>query len=186
MLEHNGKMYARVTEILSSFNDFGHINPDVLANKARIGTDVHKAIANDIEGDFPFVSRECERYFHSYSLWRAALNPTFIQSEQRYFCDIKMITGQIDCLVKFPDKFELPILVDFKTSSAESKETWPMQAHLYRYLLLVNNILVSDRFLFIKLNKFGGLPEVFSYQYDHNIQAKCMQAVHDFWEKNNK
>jgi hypothetical protein len=181
MIEHNGKNYARVSDILSPFNDFSSIDPAVLANKARIGTEVHQAIADDINDEFPIPGPGCLGYFNSYLRWKGQLNPKFLQSEQRYFCDKKMISGQIDCLVDFGLISGLPTLIDFKTSAQESLETWTMQAHLYNHLLAENGIEVNPTFLFIKLNKEGKLPDVFSYHYSQNIRNKCYNAIDKFW-----
>lgn len=186
MIEFNGKKYARVTEILSPYADFSHIKPEVLANKCRIGTEVHSCIEDDIKGDFPCPSPDCAGYFESFCKWRDHLKPEFIASEQRYFCDKRMITGQIDCLVKFEgDKLNLPVLVDFKTSAQESKETWPMQAHMYNYLLASNGIVVGPGYLFIKLDKNGAMPTVFRYMWNSNSHNKCMLAIDIFWQNHN-
>lgn len=186
MIEHSGKTYARVSDIIRPFSNFGHINPDVLANKARIGTEVHQAIADDINEEFCVVDQDSCGYFYSYCKWRGTLNPKFLASEQRYFCDKKMLTGQIDTLINLPNEMDLPTLVDFKTSAQESKETWEMQAHLYNYLLESNGIKVAPRYLFVKLNKMGSLPQVFSYTWNSNTHAKCMKAIEDFWKSDKK
>ena len=183
MIEMNGKKYARVTEILKPFADFSHIDPLVLDNKARIGTQVHQAISCELKGDFPWVNNDSIGYFESYLKWRTRIQPEFIVSEGRYFDDKKMITGQIDALVQFAENPNVPILVDFKTSAQESKETWPMQAHLYAYLLEVIGIKSSSTYHFVKLSKNGALPHIFEYKFDRNIHNKCMKAIDDFWEK---
>lgn len=184
MIEHNGKMYARVSEILSPFNDFSKIDPSVLANKAKIGSCVHQAIADDIKGEFPAVGEEAIGYFESYEAWRLQIKPTFLKSEIRYLDQDLMLTGQIDALIDIPNKSMLPTLVDFKTSAQESREVWPMQGHLYGYLLFKNGIMVEPRYLFVRLNKYGNLPDVFEYHYSANTYARCMDAVENFWKKN--
>ncbi len=181
MIVHNEKRYARVSEVLSCFSDFSHIDPEVLQNKANIGTKVHKAIEDDIGDVFPTLDARTIGYFESYKAWKQETSPKFDKSEQRFYCHEKMITGQIDSLVHYGWSFQVPVMVDFKTSVQESKVVWPMQAHLYAYLLAVNGISVQPRYLFIKLNKFGKLPEVFEYFWDPNIHAKCMD---EFWKKN--
>ncbi len=180
MLEHNGKMYARVSEILQPLNSFDHINPFILSRKAEIGTIVHKAINDEILQEFPYVPKNCEGYFESFCKWKQALNPEFIETEKRYFCEDKMICGQIDALIQFPHS-DLPILVDFKTSAVESPVVWPMQAHLYYYLLEKNKIPISKKYLFVKLNKMGHYPLVFQYYFDAQIQSNCMAKIRDFW-----
>jgi len=185
MLEHNGRKYARVSDIIRPFSNFGHIDPIVLANKARIGTAVHQCIEEDLKGGFAIPEDDEEGYFNSYLKWMAHIKPTFVQFEQRYFCDDLMLTGQIDGLVRLPGE-ELPILLDFKTSANESPITWPMQAHLYSYLLHVNDVAAGLRFLFLKLDKHGQLPIAFSYHYDQKIHNKCMKSIEEFWNNEKK
>lgn len=185
-IHENGKKYARVTDILRPFADFSHIDPAVLENKARIGTNAHEAIEDDIAGDFPVPGSCAFGYFKSYLEWKKHLRPHFVQSEKRYFDDARMITGQIDALVILNPKDIIPTLIDFKTSSVESKDTWPMQAHLYAYLLKSNNIEVQPRFLFVKLDKYGSIPKVFPYQWNENTHSRCMGAIDSFWSNETK
>ena len=180
-LRYNGKIYGRVSGVIRPFSDFSRIDPNVLANKARIGTEVHAAIADDINGDFGVVGADGKGYFDSYLKWKEALNPVFSQSEMRYFCDDKMLTGQIDCLAYLSSGINLPALIDFKTSAQESKETWEMQAHLYNYLLAKNGITVALTYRFVKLDKNGALPKVFCYLWNDKINSKCMKAIDNFW-----
>ena len=185
MLEFNGKLYARVSEVISPFANFQGIPKEVLDNKAALGTRVHHAIQNEIEGNFPVVGLQEQPYVQSFEKWRHYLHPTFLKTEVRCYCNKKMLTGCIDALVKLEGE-EKAVLVDWKTSVNESPITWPMQAHLYYYLLKETGIEVSDRFLFIKLNRSGDLPRVFQYNLDTNILKSCLQSVDDFWERNGK
>lgn len=184
MYEYEGKRYARVTEILGTLSDFSHIDEKVLANKARIGTEVHDGIADAIMGGFPVVGADGIGYFESFCKWRDCLKPEFVQSEKRYYDHERRITGQIDALVRLSGSDELPILIDFKTSVSESKVVWPMQAHLYAHLLAINGHKVQPRFLFIRLDKKGGLPNVHSYDWDANIHARCLKAIDEYWSTN--
>lgn len=178
---YNGKEYARVSQIISRYSDFSHIDPEVLNRKAQMGTEVHEAINDDINMKFPVVSSSCQGYLDSYLEWKNRTEPVFLKSESRYFDDKMMITGCIDALAVFQGSSE-PVLVDFKTSAQESREVWPMQAHLYDYLLRCNGIDPDTRFLFVKLDKWGKLPMVFEYKYDKNIMAKCMEAIDLYWK----
>ena len=171
----DGKEYARVSEILAPFNDFSAIDPEVLANKCRIGTQVHEAIAAEIAGEFPILAEDSWGYFKSFLRWLDEMNPFFEQSEQRYFSKRYTMTGQIDALVSIGTQL-YPTLIDFKTSAQEST-TWRLQAHMYGLLLGESEIKHQPRYLFIKLDKMGGLPQVFQYKYDSNVMAKCLNAI---------
>jgi hypothetical protein len=184
MLSHNGKNYARVSEVISPFADFSGIDPEVLDRKARLGTQVHEIIKDDIDGKFPIVTPDSLGYFQSYEKWTENVRPVFLESETRYYDEAKMLTGCIDALVKLHGEEEA-VLVDFKTSAQQSPITWPMQAHLYQHLLKVNGKPTAPRFLFLKLDKTGALPQVFQYKFDPNILRKCYQAIEDFWGKYN-
>jgi hypothetical protein len=184
MIEYNGKQYARVTEILSGLSDFSHIPAAVLKNKQDIGTTVHEAIHDDVTGEFPILSEKEVGYFDSYKLWEKHTTPRFIQTETRYYNDEKMISGQIDGLVNLYGK-DRAILIDFKTSVTESP-TWPFQAHLYRFLITSTGIIIDDHMHFIKLDKNGGMPKVYTYSYDPNLMAACMDAIDRFWVREKK
>lgn len=183
MITHNGKQYARVTSILRPFSPYGHIHKDVLSNKARIGTEVHEAIAQEIAKELFVLNKDTHKYFDSFEKWNDRLTPEYVHSEKRYFCDEKMITGQIDAVIRFPGSPKL-ILVDFKTSAEESPKIWPMQSHLYNHLLVANGIEVDSRFLFIKLDKYGNFPKVFCYDFNKATHNLCMKAIDDFWINN--
>lgn len=180
MIEHNGKHYARVTEVLQPLCDFSHVDPWVLKNKCRIGTNVHKAIEDDFRGDFPILREDEAGYYESYERWAAEIKPRVLRSEERYYDSSKMLCGQIDAVLDL-GWTDLPVLVDFKTSAQESKKVWPLQAHLYAYLLAQNGLLVGPSYQFIKLDKLGALPQVFTYMWNQNTHALCMGLVDKFW-----
>jgi ATP-dependent exoDNAse (exonuclease V) beta subunit len=180
MMEHNGKMYARVSDIIKPFVDFSGIDEGVLNRKAALGTRVHEAIQQEIEGEMESLPPSESGYLDSWKKWRSALCPEFVQSEKRYFDDRRMITGCIDALIKFPSDDRI-MIVDWKTSASESPVTWTMQAHLYFYLACGEHPL-QKRFLFVKLDRYGNLPQVFQYIYDQNLMARCMTAIEEFWQ----
>ena len=182
MIEHNGKMYARVSEIIKPFVDFSHIDPEVLNRKAALGTRVHAAIHEEIEGGMPVLPRQEAGYFQSWIQWRDITCPYFEKSEVRIFNEEKRITGCVDALVGW-DRSVTLTLCDWKTAVCESP-TWVMQAHLYWFLLKGDKYPVHDRFVFLRLDKSGGLPKVHQYVLDLRILQKCMKAIDDFWHKN--
>ena len=181
MIEHEGKHYARVSEILVPFSDYSRIDPVILDKKCKLGTSVHEAIDDFLNDRFPFPLSEGWGYFYSFEKWWDQIKPTLIETEKRYFCDDKMITGQIDALISLPGSSE-SIVLDFKTSAQESP-TWELQGHLYRYLLSPKENL-SSRIFFLKLDKNGGLPKLFEYKFNSNTMAKCLKAIDDFWKIN--
>jgi hypothetical protein len=182
MIEHNGKSYARVSEILAPFCNFGDIDPEVLAKKAAIGTATHEAIAEVIKGEFPTIQGRPQRYLTSFIRWNNHMKPTYLLNEERFFNDELMLTGAIDALATFPGE-ELPILLDWKTSASESPVTWPMQAHLYYKLCSLNGHHIQPRFLFVRLSDKMEMPIVHVYHYQENTMNRCLQAVRDFHEK---
>ncbi len=183
MLQHNGKWYARVSDILKPFVDFSAIPPEILERKAALGTRVHDVINQEIQGNLPVVGLQEQGYFQSFELWRSKLKPVFLDTEKRMYCDKKMLTGCIDAVVELEGHQEA-VLIDWKTSVSESPISWPMQAHLYYYLLQMNGVLIGNNFLFIKLDRNGNLPKVYQYKFDNKIFDTCMQAIDSFWDKN--
>lgn len=180
LIEFEGKYYARVSSVVAPFTDFDGIDKEVLNRKAMTGTQVHKTIQDEIEGNLPLPRGKIVGYFQSFEKWRVGIKPTFLESEVRYYCDKKLLTGCIDALIKLEGE-EKAILVDFKTSVQESP-TWIMQAHLYYYLMIQNGKQISKRFIFVKLDKDGGLPKVFQYKFEERIMDHCLRCTDKFWE----
>lgn len=180
MLEHNGKLYARVSDVLRGQADFSYIKKAVLEKKQSIGTLVHAAIDDYTRGEPPVLTLECEPYFESFVRWEKAVKPKIIQAEKRYFNDEYMITGQVDRIVAL-ENHDLPILVDWKTSASESP-SWVLQGHLYRFLAMADGINLSERMLFIQLKKDGTLPKVFTYAYNMYVLGRGQSLAREFWE----
>lgn len=183
MWHYNGKDYARVSDIVNPLFIIPPKLKEVFEAKAALGTRVHDAINKEILGELPTVIGDEVGYFQSFLKWRDCIGFTVIETEKRYYCDEKMITGCIDLLVTIQGEKEA-LLVDFKTSASESPITWPMQAHLYHYLIRASGREVAPRFLFVKLDRHGGLPKVFQYKFDGKTMDRCLQAIEDFWAKN--
>ena len=104
--------YRRVSELLAPLQDFSMIDPSVLENKARIGTNVHGAVylfENDV---FIPVSEDEEPYFKGYLNWREENDVTFERMEERLYSDRYMVTGRLDAVIRFPGSNDL-VLLDF-------------------------------------------------------------------------
>lgn len=169
--------YIRVSEILRHLKDFSHIDPEVLQNKCIIGTNVHKAIEDDLSGEFPCIEESPPSYYHSFMHWKNTFNPLCVLKEERLYCHKLKITGQIDAIMKFPGD-EARFLIDFKTSANECPLTWPLQAHFYYYLYRANyKEPIANRFIFLKLDKKGGMPRAFNYFYDENTMQRCFKEL---------
>jgi hypothetical protein len=183
--------YSRVTDILGIWNTIFmengevigksfagsrfKIDIDVLDNKANIGNNVHKAIEAHLDGfSVPLGERE-QLYFDSFRAWYDKSGCEVVEKEERYYDDELMITGKIDALVKFPNNDEL-ILLDFKTSAQESPKIWPLQATMYYYLLKKNGKTVSDRLLFLKLDRYGKKAKLFEYKFIPELFNVCLAA----------
>lgn len=150
------KKYLRVTDIIKRLMPTMPPEVEIMAKaKGEIGTCVHKLIEDHLAGRPVFYSQDSreEAFFQSWLAWYTKDKPEIIMQEQRMYCDDLMITGQIDAVMSFKG---MPVLVDYKTSSAEGKladgnSSWAMQAHFYYYLLQRNGVQVSDKMIFLQL-----------------------------------
>jgi hypothetical protein len=186
---------VRVSDILKRLYDFGDIDPVVLEAKAKIGTNVHKAIVDDCSGEFPVLETDrAQAYFDSYKRW--VKPPIHIRQIPRLFCHDLKITGECDGLL---NNFQL---IDWKCSASANKRIWEMQAHFYWYLLDVNGISVSDKMLWINLrhqkkirkdpnSNIGRViyvpldPVIYEFVFDENILSDCISEAHKYWEELN-
>lgn len=186
------KDHVRVSTILSwmkgedgkPLQNFSHIHPAVLDAKADVGTKVHEAIEQFFGGKFPFLPPKEMAYFNSFLKWHSIMKPKMIVQEERYYDDDKMLTGKVDGVIKMQYE-KIPVLIDWKTSAAESPIIWSYQAHFYHYLLVKNGIsFLANRAMFIKLDSKGNNPKVFTYHIDEETTKYLLSQVDKFWEEN--
>jgi len=181
---HGGKRYARVSNVIKRYNNFGEAPPERLENKKIIGTIVHEAIDEDLHGELPpNLLPSCVGYFNSYRKWKEINKPRIVENETRYFNDDLMITGRIDLLAILPYE-TVPVLIDWKTSASESP-TWILQSHLYGHLIAGAGKMVANRYLFIKLCPLGSKPRVFTYDYSEKTHSFSISCVKKYWEEIN-
>lgn len=176
------KEYVRVSDILAQFNDFSKISPLVLEAKAKLGTNVHEAIGEFVQGDFPMLeSEKAVGYFRSYEKWHAENKPKYERMEERLFCDKLMITGQMDAVVTIGDSPHH--LIDFKCSYKPNPEVWILQAHYYWYLCEQNGVPVNVKdMMWINLQKDGRAPKVIKFDMSGAVLARCIDLANKFWE----
>jgi hypothetical protein len=179
--------YVRVSEILNQWSLTSNIPREMLERKGEIGTKVHDTIRDFIEC-IPTVLSEEEggHYYRSFLEWYAKEKPTFQQTEERYYDDELKITGRIDNVMTLPGKKELNmdkkelVLVDWKCSHSPNNIIWNMQANFYMYLLERNGYAFKpgkSKAIFVKLDKTGELPKVYTFPYtEASIQA-CKGAA---------
>lgn len=170
--------YFRVTEVLSIFSGLNKINPDVLRNAADRGTLVHKIIESIEEGfgkeDVPDIAIG---YIYSYEKW--ATGKDFLLAPKRFYDDELMITGLVDSIYKDGEHL---VLVDYKTPVRESK-TWAMQASAYSFMCKKNGYNIS-RIEFVKLDKTGKEPKIYTYVEDMQMFHKILECYRYFFKGN--
>jgi hypothetical protein len=71
--------------------------------------------------------------------------PIITNEETRMYCDKWMLTGAIDGIIHIEGC--MPMILDWKTSSSEDADIWPLKGAFYLYLARLNNIcqVLDDR-----------------------------------------
>lgn len=173
--------YTRVSQILGVKYKLMPLPPVVAQQtdlKKYIGDNVHRAIADFFNG-IPSVLTDEEggKYYSSFLLWHAERKPKIIAYEHRMYDDEFMLTGQLDALVRLLGSDEL-ILLDWKTSYAQDKCAWPLQASYYMSMIAKCGFPDCRKSTFVKLDKFGDMPK--EYVYDQSEYLTQMQ-IHSYW-----
>jgi hypothetical protein len=170
--------YLRVTNILSPFSGLHKINPDVLANAGRRGTNVHRICEGIISGLGELgVDEETWGYVESFKKWWSQ-DIDILSLEERFWDDDLMITGQVDLIINTP---EGAAIVDFKTSSVPSK-TWPAQGSAYALLAKKAGHNIT-RIFFLHLNKHGKPPKIYEYPVDDSFFLSILRTFKHFYPK---
>jgi hypothetical protein len=104
-------------------------------------------------------------------------NPSWkiISQEQRYFCDVLLISGQIDLIVEIHGEI---VIVDYKTSYKPSK-TWILQGSAYAYLARLAGHDIK-KMIFLHLQRDGSPPVPYTYTEDFETYKKCLECYRYF------
>lgn len=167
--------YIRVSQILAQWDRFSNVKPEVLEAKTILGSDVHEAIYAHENQIGVMLEDKPYGYFKSFLEWEKISGAKFIKNATRFYDDNMKITGEVDGIIKFPESEEL-LLIDFKTSATQDDLIWPLQGQFYYHLCLLNNIIISKRFLFIQLNKNGEMPKIREYKASGKLMNVCISA----------
>lgn len=169
--------YTRVSSILAQWNHLAHINPKVLENKCRIGTNVHEKISSSIEGIYIELQSDEEGYFESWEKWEEELQIVFVETEKRFYCDLLKITGCVDAIIH-PSSDESTLhIVDYKTSYSVNEKMWALQASFYHYL--ANKCLgeISTEVWFVHLQRDGKKAKSHVFHCENKLFEVCLSAL---------
>ncbi len=172
--------YTRVTEVLYPFSGLKNVPKEILDNACARGEQVHSICDALIScmGIYE-IPTHLEGYIESFKKW--AMGMEFIQKPDRFFCEELMLTGEIDGLREENGSL---VLFDLKTSAKESK-TWSLQGSAYTYLSKKMGINI-EKIEFIKLDKMGKSPQIFTYPYHFEDFRKCLDVYRMFFDKPNE
>lgn len=147
----------------------------VLSRKAEIGTRVHQAISMSHEEEFFPLANSEKGYYKSYQVWQKAVDLIPNKTELRLYHDALKLTGCVD-MIGVMEGSSLPFLIDFKTAIAEDRAKWPIQAAFYHMLLAQEGYAVSDKAIFVILDREGGMPKICMYQTGKSLTTAAISA----------
>lgn len=167
--------YRHVTDIIDVFQKFS-IPKKKLEEAADRGSRVHEAITAKMTDEFYIESEDTEKYIEAFANFSYKYNFEKVFIKKRLFDDRLMVTGEIDCLLKFEGD-EHPTIVDFKTSRSENAPMWKLQGAFYYYLCKMNGIETMKKFKFLQLGGSYGMFFVRDYEYTDEILDVCHAAL---------
>lgn len=161
--------YVRVSDIVSMYTNFDHIDKRILERKRIIGTDVHRAIEEHYKGGYYPLDEACDGYFGSFLKWDMEEPREVKKTETRFYGKSMPVTGCVDLI-------DNNGIVDFKTSAVANPKAWMLQGMFYHFLAKESGYPVGDMITFVKLDKKGLLPDSFLFVADENGYELCRSA----------
>lgn len=164
----DNKEYIRVSDIVGLFR--GCFDPrikDVVEQKAIIGTEVHNMCSLYAQGlPYPKTTNlRVQKYFDCFKNYydNNQIFDGVLLSEERFYDDELMVTGQIDFVFKVKNRSEC-VLADIKTTSTVDEFHWWLQGILYAKMLQQAGIKLVDSFTFIQLHdKSSASPTLITF-----------------------
>lgn len=181
------KNFVRVSQILSPFQDFSKIHPEVLRNKCEIGTEVHEYIKAYYTQEFYPVSYKAQEYIPAFkSALTSALSnytPLLLNGkpflEKRLYSEKLRITGAMDALFSTKNNITL---VDYKTSYTTNLPVWRLQMAMYSMLIVENEITHDPDVRILHLKKKGSFSfiNVTPKEEDFYLAKSAIKLYHHF------
>lgn len=164
-------MLPSVTQILSPWNDFSNVSPEVLTNAAWRGSRIHAACAL-YALDFPVdgLLKGDQGYFDSFQIWFDS-TVELVVSVESYFSDRQYgYCGHPDlvCILRGGDT----CAIDLKTPRTASP-SWKLQLAAYAHLTQ------AQRCFSLRLNPIGGraiVDECKDWQRDFAIFLNALSV----------
>ena len=156
----------RVTEIISPFNDFSRVPPDVLQAASERGTEVHEACAAYALGLWNPDIEKYSGYIHSFKTWFDEYVVEVLAVEEEVRHPKWGYIGHVDLIARISGvkKKHVVAVIDYKTPFSESR-SWRVQTSAYveaakeKYGVEIGGAL--------RLRKDGSLP-IMTWIDDHN------------------
>lgn len=166
--------YIRISELLSIYQAYAFVPKEKLKKAQEIGTDIHTAIESYFKGDFSPLDSKKNPYFQSFLQFATSNNIDPVLMEERMYSETLKITGRLDLLANVDGTL---MIIDWKTGSWAHPEIWQLQGTFYRMLLQENGKPVPDCFTFVKLNREGHSPDLYTFQYTEKCEKICRQTL---------
>jgi len=162
------KDWPSVTRVLSPWNNFSNVHPDILEQACLRGTITHSYVEKIIKGQLTaelalmFVPNEYKGYVESFLKWHDLVDEV-LMCEKELVCFKNRFIGHPDLVCRM--KNGTLTVIDFKTAKAKSK-VWRLQLRAYNYLVETELGNPPDRSGTLRLSPKGKTP-IFDY-YDNS------------------
>jgi len=169
--------YIRVTELLSELYNYVGVDPYVLENAKKRGTEVHRLCELYSQNIFINENEEYRGYVNSFKNWFNTYVSSVYITEERINHHEYKITGKIDALIYIKGDNALTLL-DIKTSKFHHGG-WPLQTAAYKLLFEQCKKIPIARRIVLQLDKEGGKAHIHEY-LDHKKDEK--KFLHALWQ----
>ena len=176
--------YTRVSKILGMFQDFSHIDPNILKLKCEIGSQVHNAIEAHYKKEFYPTCLRAQEYYAGFknALEGELQNYKPILLEKRFYSEELLLTGRIDGIFENEGK---KTLIDYKTSAQANKKVWGLQLALYCMLMKENGIADVSQAKVLHLKRDGKfkLIDLSPTEQDFELAKRAVKLYFHFNKK---
>lgn len=171
-------MLPSVTQILSPWQDFSQVCPDVLEAACVRGSQVHQICAAIAQGYWvPDIPAGCEGFIDSFRLWYDTAVSSVVMVEKRLTDKTHGFTGTPDliCFIKGDGNASV---IDLKSPAVHS-HSWRLQLAAYRHL--ASREMTIKRCFSLRLSKEGKRAKVVEYSETAHHDFSIFLSALNVW-----